>query len=272
MRRVVSSEVSEKEFAVYLNVRDEFCIVFKSILWIHKLCIDALSTSNRMACLESYALNESVVSCEIPRAECELQVVVESEVPGMCDKLAQMRHRFTRKFISEHIPFGSRILDIGVGGAQYWSRFDYDVIGVDVHRGRFVDHVLDVEKDKLEEIGEKFHFVTMFDVIEHLENPLKALRNIRNVMTDDALFLGSTPNRMDPYLFLGKCIHPDHNYVFDKLTLQHMLAKCGFWAIEMKNRVFPIKLSRKIFVPIDMSQIFPTGRVLFWRTKKDPAV
>lgn len=194
------------------------------------------------------------------------------EAPVKCDKLAQMRHRFTRKFILEHIPFHSRILDIGIGGAQYWATSGYDVIGVDVHHGRFVDYVLDVERDKLREIGEKFHFVTMFDVIEHLENPMLSLRNIRSVMMNDALFLGSTPNRMDPYLFLGKCIHPDHNYVFDKLTLQHMLSKCGFKTIEMKSRVFPIKLSRKIFVPIDMSHVFPIGRVLFWTTEKDPAV
>ena len=198
---------------------------------------------------------------------------MESRQIRKIDKLAQMRHSYASKFISKYIPWYSRVLDIGVGGGGYWSKLrgKYDVVGVDLNPGKFVDYVLNVEKDSLEKIGEKFHFVTMFDVIEHLENPISALRNIRNVMEKDGLFIGSTPNRFDPYLFVGGTIHPDHNYVFDKLTIQHLLRKCGFKTIEIKNRVLPIKLSRNIFISVDLSKLIPVGRVVFWIATPDDA-
>lgn len=121
------------------------------------------------------------------------------------DRLAKMRHCYTSRLISKYIPWYSRVLDIGIGGGRYWSelRGKYDVVGVDLNSGRFVDYVLNIEEENLEKIGEKFDFVTMFDVIEHLENPVKALTNIGNVMGKNGLFLGSTPNRFDPYLFVG---------------------------------------------------------------------
>jgi len=183
------------------------------------------------------------------------------------DKLAKIRHNYTSKLISKHIPCNSRVLEIG-GNKEvaYWRQLKgkYNVVSVDLTWQKSVDYVLDVEKDSLEKLGEKFCYVTMFDVIEHLENPMAALRNIRNVMEEDGLFIGSTPNRFDPYLFVGAKIHEDHNYVFDKLTIKHLLMKCGFRPIEVKSRVFPIILSRKIFISVDISKLIPIGRFVFW--------
>ena len=187
----------------------------------------------------------------------------------MDDKLARMRHKYTAELISTYIPRNSRVLEIGGSReAPYWRRLkgNYDVVTVNLQRQESVDYVLNVEKDSLEKLGEKFRYVTMFEVIEHLENPMAALRNVRNVMERGGLFIGSTPNRFDPYLFLGSKIHEDHNYVFDKLTIKHLLGKCGFKPIEVKNRVLPIILSRRIFISVDTSRIIPAGRVVFWVT------
>ena len=106
----------------------------------------------------------------------------------------------------------------------------------------------------------------MFEVIEHLENPIAALKNIRNVMERNGVFLGSTPNRFDPYQFLGAKINEDHNYVFDKRTIKHLFGKYGFNIVNMKSRIFPIKLStrNRLFIPIDISKLTLTGRVIFW--------
>jgi ubiquinone/menaquinone biosynthesis C-methylase UbiE len=183
------------------------------------------------------------------------------------DKLAKMRHRYTAKLISKRIPEGSRVLEIG-GGRQvaYWlqAKKKYNLVTVNITPP--ADYMLNIEKDSLEEVGETFRYVTMFEVIEHLENPMRALRNIRSIMEKDCLFLGSTPNRFDPYLFLGAKINEDHNYVFDALTIKHLLKISGFEPIEVRSRVFPIKLYTKerLFVPIDLSKLIPTGRVTFW--------
>jgi 2-polyprenyl-3-methyl-5-hydroxy-6-metoxy-1,4-benzoquinol methylase len=183
------------------------------------------------------------------------------------DKLAKMRHRYTAKFIAKRIPDGARVLEIGgTKQAAYWllAKKKYDL--VTVNKVAPADYELNIEKDSLEELDENFRYVTMFEVVEHLENPMWALRNIRNIMEKNALFLGSTPNRFDPYLFLGAKINEDHNYVFDALTIKHLLKNCGFEPIEVKSRVFPIKLYTKerLFIPIDLSKLIPTGRVTFW--------
>jgi hypothetical protein len=44
---------------------------------------------------------------------------MERNDPEQFDKLARMRHKYTRKFIAEYIPLHSRVLDIGVGGGGY---------------------------------------------------------------------------------------------------------------------------------------------------------
>jgi SAM-dependent methyltransferase len=187
------------------------------------------------------------------------------------DKLAKMRHRYTAKFISKHLPEGSRVLEIGgKRQASYWlqAKKKYDLVTVNIKPP--ADYELNIEKESLEKLGEKFHYVTMFEVIEHLENPMHALRNIHNVMEKDGVFLGSTPNRFDPYFCLGAKINEDHNYVFDAMTIKHLLKKCGFRPIEVKSRVFPIKLYTKerLFIPIDLSKFIPTGRVTFWKAAR----
>ncbi len=186
------------------------------------------------------------------------------------DKLKELRFTFASKFIAKHIPPHSRVLDVGVGGGGYWSKMNgkYDVVGVDIHPSKFVSYLLNVEEQSLAKIGERFSFAVMFEVIEHLENPMRALKNVREVLDDGGLLIGSTPNRFDPYLFVGGKIHEDHNYVFDKKTIKHLLTKCGFEVTEVKSRVLPIKLPRKIFIPIDLSKIIPVGRVVFWVSKK----
>lgn len=183
------------------------------------------------------------------------------------DKLAKMRHFYTSKLISKYVPHNSRVLEIGgCREVSYWVQLKgkYDLVSVDQNSQILPDYVLDIEKDSLEKLEEKFHYITMFEVIEHLENPMAALRNIRNVMVENGLFIGSTPNRFDPYLFVGAKINEDHYYVFDKRTITHLLNKCGFKPIEVKSRIFPIQLSRKKFIPIDISRLIPTGRVVFW--------
>jgi 2-polyprenyl-3-methyl-5-hydroxy-6-metoxy-1,4-benzoquinol methylase len=158
------------------------------------------------------------------------------------------------------------VLDIGSGEGDFWQELQgkYDVVGMDLKETRFVKHTLNVERDSLRKIGERFRYVTMFDVIEHLENPVEALRNIRSIVEKGGLFIGSTPNRFDPYLFFGASIHSEHNYVFDKLTIEHLLRKCGFKPITVRSRVLPIILPGHVFLSADISRAIPTGRVVFW--------
>ena len=151
----------------------------------------------------------------------EPQIIVDSSIesehkkPKQADKLARMRHKYTANFISQNIPNHSKILEIGGNKhVPYWLQVKKEYNLTTVNLTPPADFVLNIEKDSLEQLGERFRYVTMFEVIEHLENPIAALKNIRNVMERNGVFLGSTPNRFDPYLFLGAKINEDHNYVF----------------------------------------------------------
>lgn len=189
------------------------------------------------------------------------------------DKLAIMRHKITTMYLLTHIPENSLILDIGIGSGSYWNpiRDKYKVHGLELlHSCELTRYVANIEEDDvIEGIPTRYKYVTMFEVIEHLENPIKALRNVRNLMVKGGILIGSTPNRFDPYLWLGAKMHPRHNYIFDKLSLHHLLRKCGFKVLKMESQVLPLKLSRKIFISIDLSKFFKMGRVLFWKVKKD---
>lgn len=188
------------------------------------------------------------------------------------DKLAIMRHKTTTTYILTHIPENSLVLDIGIGSGSYWNpiRERYRVHGLDVSRGcELTRYVANIEEDAvIEVIPTRYEYVTMFDVIEHLENPIKALRKVRTLMVKGGTLIGSTPNRFDPYLWLGAKMHPHHNYIFDKLSLAHLLRKCRFKVLKMESKVLPLKLSRKIFISIDLSKFLKMGRTLFWNAKK----
>lgn len=189
------------------------------------------------------------------------------------DKLAIMRHKTTTMYLLTHIPENSLILDIGIGSGNYWApiRDKYEVHGLDLSRGcELTRYVADIEEDDvMKVIPVRYEYVTMFDVVEHLENPIKALRKVWNIMAKSGTLIGSTPNRFDPYFWLGAKMHPDHNYIFDKLSLHHLLRKCGFKVLKMESKVLPLKLSRKFFISIDLSKFFKMGRVLFWNAKRD---
>jgi len=189
------------------------------------------------------------------------------------DRLAIMRHKTTTKYILAHIPKNSIVLDIGIGEGNYWNPIldKYEVHGLDLSRSsKMIRYVTSIEKDNVTEVSEKYEYVTMFEVIEHLESPVKALKNIRKLMVKGGALIGSTPNRFDPYLWVGATMHSRHNYIFDKLSLRHLLTKCGFNVLEIESLVLPLKLSRDIFISVDLSRFFMMGRVLFWDAKLDP--
>ncbi|MFC1698989.1 class I SAM-dependent methyltransferase [Candidatus Omnitrophota bacterium] len=85
-----------------------------------------------------------------------------------------------------------------------------------------------------------FDLVTMFDVIEHLCDPLAGLVKVNRSLKDDGLLVVSTPNA-DSLLakILGKKLEDarrtnEHLYMFSRKTIAAMLKKCGFAVLKIR--------------------------------------
>jgi len=99
------------------------------------------------------------------------------------------------------------------------ERYDLDVISGTLEETTFAD--------------EQFDVVTMWDVLEHVHDPMGTLKEIFRILKPDGILLIRVPNLAcwDIKLF-GK--HwagfdaPRHLYVFTPQTLQKMMAEAGF--------------------------------------------
>ena len=160
--------------------------------------------------------------------------------------------RFLSQFKS-----GGRMLDIGCGPgfflaeakAQGWrvqgvdlsawakqnahERFGIDVFQGDLAQANFQDKSFDV--------------IVMNDVIEHLEDPKKALREVRRILKNDGVIYISTP---DIESVLSRAlrakwwgINKYHLYYFSRKTLEKMFSEAGLKSIRYGSypRVFSWK-------------------------------
>ena len=105
----------------------------------------------------------------------------------------------------ELVPKGSDVLDIGCSsgnlGLALKQQKDVHVVGVDIDEGDLKEakkhldavHLLNVESDDLSGLG-KFDVVIMADVIEHLVNPVPALKKIKQLLKPKGRLVFSIPN------------------------------------------------------------------------------
>ncbi len=91
-----------------------------------------------------------------------------------------------------------RILDIGCGYKPYMTlfekeSFDFEYIGVDFNENSEADFILDMNKDKLPFSDSSFDIVILSEVLEHLYNPLNAIKEAVRVLRKTGYIYISTP-------------------------------------------------------------------------------
>ncbi|NWF52470.1 MAG: class I SAM-dependent methyltransferase [Nitrospirae bacterium] len=135
----------------------------------------------------------------------------------------------------------------GVDVSDYAANFAKERFGIDCFVGRlkkanFPDNYFDV--------------ITLWDVIEHFENPIEELEEIRRILSDEGIILFDTPNVESLmrqiahwiYMLTGgifkypvkKLYHQYHLYYYSIKTLKTLLNKSGFEIVKMKNKTIPL--------------------------------
>jgi SAM-dependent methyltransferase len=154
---------------------------------------------------------------------------------------------------TRHRSGGSRLLDVGCGFGGFVALMrerGWDAVGVDpspavveaaTRRGR------PVRQGTLEDLGANrggYDAVTMFYVLEHLADPMRALRTAWDLLAPGGTVLIRVPNttpivRLLAPFGLGGTLYdpPYHLYDFSPAVLREMLGRAGFIDV----RTFPGK-------------------------------
>ncbi len=154
--------------------------------------------------------------------------------------------RMRGRWIARHRPPPGRALDVGCAAGFALTalrELGYDVHGVELSQSmaevarrrlgadRIHCGVLEeVERDGL--LGGRFDLVTLFDVIEHVEEPVELLAAARRLLNPGGIVVLETQNvsslfarllgvRWQHYKFL------EHLYHFDPRTIRALLARAG---------------------------------------------
>ena len=153
------------------------------------------------------------------------------------------RHGATLALLESELGRTGRLLDIGSGAGLFlaaaaqrsWSGIGVELssTGVEFARTKLGVDARQGTAESVISLGETFDVVTMFDVIEHLYNPVEVLRLSRSVLKQGGLIMVSTPN-YDALsrLVLGEdwaILSPlEHLYYFTAKTLQRAFLAAGY--------------------------------------------
>jgi 2-polyprenyl-3-methyl-5-hydroxy-6-metoxy-1,4-benzoquinol methylase len=143
-----------------------------------------------------------------------------------------------------------RILDIGCGAGfflNYARNAGWQTYGVEltIENARYAsEHLgLNVKNVSIEDSkfpDNFFDVVTMWDVIEHLNNPRETIAHLFNIIKDNGLLCVETPNTESIYrALLGKYwiafADSTHIRFFNKTNLKVLLEKSGFKVVKIQS-------------------------------------
>jgi SAM-dependent methyltransferase len=76
--------------------------------------------------------------------------------------------------------------------------------------------------------GQKFDFIIMRHVLEHFSDPLKVLKNIKSLLSDDGICYIAVPNNLNPSPKLRSYwFRAVHTYYFNKPSLENIFKLAG---------------------------------------------
>lgn len=151
------------------------------------------------------------------------------------------RLKYIKKFINNQ-----DVLDFGAGDisdryfAKYIKKYSKSYAAVEINEKRaknLIKKGLDIKIGNCENINlnKKFGVIIAGDIIEHLDNPGLFLKNVKNHLKKNGVFIINTPNAFSinriimSFLKLGNLKqHPEHTFLFTEQLLRLIIKRNGF--------------------------------------------
>ncbi len=180
------------------------------------------------------------------------------------DRLTPAQKRRLQREVSGLEPFRrlNCMLEVGPGRGWFLSvaaHSAWETWAVEINR-QAVQHLdtkglhrtLVETAEDFEAPSDSMDIVRMWDVIEHLQSPRKAVTNIRRVLRPGGLLRLATTNFASfsrwvngpEWVYLNGA---DHIFLFEPATIRQLLSVCGFSKITIRTRSF--NLRRKLYYP-----------------------
>ena len=153
----------------------------------------------------------------------------------------------------------SHTLELGCSHGAFVSLLRYaglDAVGLEVSRW-VVDYaqrafripVLSGPIEQQQLPAQSFDAVILNDVLEHLPDPRRTVRESVSLLKPDGVLLVQTPRYPDPktyedllreeHVFLKMLLEDEHIYLFSERSLRHLLASLGCQTLTFKPALFP---------------------------------
>jgi len=160
--------------------------------------------------------------------------------------------------IREKLPKNAKILDIGCAYGYFieiatkhgFICYGIDISNVALKEAKRHGEVIKATAELLPFKSNSLDVVTLFDVIEHLESPFKALKEVHRVLKRGGILIITTPNvnSLQRYIKRNKFhafCDKTHKYLFIKKTLEYLVSKAGFNVKRVETHFYslPTKLS-----------------------------
>ena len=142
--------------------------------------------------------------------------------------------------LSKYLPEGAQCLDAGSSSGEFvyllkkkgfgaqgveanipYAEYSQAELGIPVCISPFSEFQTD----------QKFDLITMFHVLEHLENPVRDLSYLGGFLKRGGKLVIEVPNILYPDMAFSNKWHPGHLFSFSDKTLSLLLAKAGFKTI-----------------------------------------
>lgn len=159
--------------------------------------------------------------------------------------------------VKKHIPDLDRI--DGCDVPSKWSE-GYSAQGIGTV------YIQDLQQGVGEIPVNNYHIITLWEVIEHIENAYLFLRNLQRLLAPDGIVMLSSPNLISLSRFIkGRdwvgIKEQDHKYLFDLLSLTMLLSRTGFHKIKVKSYFLPSLAPSFDWLNESLS-LFPAGGML----------
>ncbi len=173
---------------------------------------------------------DEAVALEVAKANADLKLVMNLE-----------RYKWISKFKS-----AGRLLDVGAGWGHFvwagrYTTFQTEGIEPSEQNAKFASQHLNVpvkHGDFLDMNAEEvFDVVTMWDVLEHINEPITFVQQAYRVLKSGGIVVIKVPDASSPIAKLsGRIWHnisQEHVNLFGKKTLSLLLQRCGFKTLKI---------------------------------------